>query len=208
MKWLLSFAGGAVMSLVVAGSGSPQANLVAGDPGFRSFLAGFEEGTRRFINGDAALWKQHVSRRDDVTIMGGFGGYEKGWSEVGPRYDWAATRFRESGATLTVDYLGSAVIGDLAYTVSIERSEAHLVGQDRSASMALRVTHVFVKENGDWKLVHRHADHLVEKAEPPSLLAQRDASFTRRRRKRPCRRRREGHPGCRQGTYRSHRFCW
>ena len=59
---------------------------------FRTFLRQFEEGTNRFINGDATLWKQHVSQRDDATIMGGFGGYGQG-KEVGPRYDWAAAQF-------------------------------------------------------------------------------------------------------------------
>ena len=36
---------------------------------------------------------------DDVMIMGAWGAYEKGWAEVGPRYDWAAARFTDSGAT-------------------------------------------------------------------------------------------------------------
>lgn len=56
---------------------------------FRLFLRDFEDSARRFINGDAERWKHHASHRDDVTILGGFGGYEKGWQEVGPRYEWA-----------------------------------------------------------------------------------------------------------------------
>jgi ketosteroid isomerase-like protein len=141
-----------------------------GDSSLRSFLPRFEEGTSRFINGDNTLWKQNASRRDDVTIMGGWGGHAKGWDKVDPWYDWAAARFREGGAKVKVEYISSAVSGDLAYTVAIERSEALVVGQEKPAPMALRVTHVFRKENGGWKLVHRHADPLIDKTSPATVL--------------------------------------
>ena len=89
---------------------------------------------------------------------------------AGPRYDWAATRFRESGAKVKVEYLSSDVSGDLAYTVAIERSEVRLSDQDKPATMALRVTHVMRKENGVWKLVHRHADPITVKTAPATVL--------------------------------------
>ena len=145
--------------------------VTAGDDAsaFKAFLREFEAGTERFINGDATVWKQHVSQRDDATIMGGFGGYERG-KEVGPRYEWAAAQFRPSGAVLKVEHLTSAVSGDLAYTVTIERSQVLVAGQTAPMPMALRVSHVFRKENGVWKLLHRHADHLVEKAPPAAVL--------------------------------------
>ena len=38
------------------------------DSSFRTFLTEWEKAQSRFINGDPALWKQHASRRDDVTI--------------------------------------------------------------------------------------------------------------------------------------------
>ena len=36
--------------------------------------------------------------------------------------------------------------------------------------MALRVTHVFRKEDGAWKLVHRQADPLIDKTAPATVL--------------------------------------
>jgi ketosteroid isomerase-like protein len=150
---------------------TPAAPVMATDEAseFQAFLRQFDEGTNRFVNGDATVWKQHVSGRDDATIMGGFGGYERG-KEVAPRYDWAAAQFRPSGAVLSVERLASAVSGDLAYTVTIERSRALVAGQTAPAPMALRVTHVFRKEDGQWKLLHRHADHLVERVAPAGVL--------------------------------------
>jgi ketosteroid isomerase-like protein len=162
---------GLLLSILAAGSALPQGPAAAGDdPNLRAFLPRFEEGISRFINGDPTLWKQNASRRDDVTIMGAWGAYEKGWNEVGPRYDWAAARFRPNGAKVKVEYLSSGVSGDLAYTVAIERSEVGLVDRDKPAPMPLRVTHIFRREEGSWKLVHRHADPLIGKTAPATVL--------------------------------------
>ena len=170
MKSILCVLAGAAMSCVVTGQAWSQPAHSMSDSGFRTFLRQFEDGIRRFVNGDAQLWKHHASQRDDVTIMGGWGAYEKGWKEVAARYDWAAARFRNSGAVPTFDYLASGSSGNLAYTVTIERSEVHVVGQDTPASMPLRVTHIFRREHDEWKLIHRHADALMDKTAPAAVL--------------------------------------
>ena len=138
---------------------------------FAEFLPHFERGIERFLNGDATLWKSNASHDADGTIMGAWGDYEKGWTELEPRYDWAAARFEESGATVQFQYLSSDVSGDLAYTVAIERSTVRLVGQKEPAAMSLRVTHLFRREQGEWKLVHRHADPLMSKTSPDTVLS-------------------------------------
>jgi ketosteroid isomerase-like protein len=169
-KVILSCCAGVVLTVVVTSTASPQATTGASDAPFDRFLRQFEEGLRRFVNGDPATWKQHASRRADATIMGAWGAYEKGWAEVEGRYDWAAARFKQSGAAPQFEYLASGVSGDLAYTVAIERSEARVSGTERVAPMVLRVTHVFRKEDGAWKLVHRHADPLIDKTAPTAVL--------------------------------------
>ena len=65
-------------SLFAAGAAASNRSVVQ-DPSLRQFLEKFEEGTRRFINGDTALWMENVSRRGDVMIMGAWGDHEKGW---------------------------------------------------------------------------------------------------------------------------------
>lgn len=142
----------------------------ASDPGFQSFLPRFEQGINNFLNGDPTLWKQNVSKRDDTMIMGAWGAYEKGWKEVDARYDWAAARFKPNGAKVAIEYLSCAVNADLAYIVAIERSEVHLVDQVKASPMALRSNHIFRKEDGDWKLVLRHADPLMSKSAPGAVL--------------------------------------
>ena len=51
-----------------------------------------------------------------------------------------------------------------------ERSAVRLADTPATAPMTLRVTYVFRKEDGRWKLLHRHADPLVETAAPGSVL--------------------------------------
>ena len=135
---------------------------------FRAFLPEWEKAQSCFISGDPTLWKQHASHREDVTILGGFGGYgEKGWDAVGARYDWAASQYKDGGATVKIEYLSVVVSGDLAFTVGIERQEGARVGDQQSPGRrALRATQVFRREDGAWKLLHRHADALLEKQVP------------------------------------------
>jgi hypothetical protein len=71
---------------------------------------------QRFINGDPTLWKKNVSQRDESIIIGGWGAYEQGWKDISSRYDWAAARFRKSGAKVTPEYLVTAASSDIAYT--------------------------------------------------------------------------------------------
>lgn len=175
MRYILRSFPATVLSLALS-SASLAAEFSALDPDFRSFLSRFEEGTRRFLDGDPIAWKENVSRNDDVVIMGAWGAYERGWPDVSSRYDWAASRFIKSGASLHVEYLSAASSGDLAYTTAIERSRARIVGQDQQAAMQLRVTHVFRRENGAWKLMLRHADPLLEKTAPDSVLRKTDAT--------------------------------
>jgi ketosteroid isomerase-like protein len=137
---------------------------------FDRFLRQFEDGIRHFVNGDATLWKANASHGDDVTIMGAWGAYESGWISAAARYDWAAARFTDSGAAPTFEYLASGVSGDLAYTVAIERSVARVAGEESPAAMALRVTHIFRREGETWKMIHRHADPLIDKATPASVI--------------------------------------
>ena len=152
----------------LARSQAPSAK--SSDPSWQAFLPKFEEALNRFVNGDATLWKQLASQNSDATIMGAWGAYEKGWKEVSARYDWASARLAKSGAKLNVEYLTTVVGADLAYIVTIERSEVRLVDQDKRSPMALRATQIFRKENGSWKLLHRHADPLIGKTAPATVL--------------------------------------
>jgi ketosteroid isomerase-like protein len=53
------------------------------------------------------------------------------------------------------------VSAELAYTVWIERQQARLGGGQAITPFTLRVTMIFRPEDGEWKIVHRHADPIT-----------------------------------------------
>jgi hypothetical protein len=49
---------------------------------------------KEFVKGNPTPFKEMCSHADDVTMVGGWGGFEKGWAaQVERRYDWASARF-------------------------------------------------------------------------------------------------------------------
>ncbi len=130
-----------------------------------------ETARHHYHAGNSAPFKALWSHVDDVTLLGAVGAYAKGWEQVGPRLDWVAAHFRE-GRGWSIEPLAMGMSGDLAYTVHIERSEMRVAGRDELRPMALRVTHIFRREEGAWKIIHRHADAIMEKIEATAVLQQ------------------------------------
>ena len=137
---------------------------------FHQTLEQVRTANQHFLAGDSAPYKGCWSHTDDVTIFGGWGAYEQGWEQVGPRLDWAAARFL--AGQRAIELLSMAMSGDLAYTVWIERGETRLVGSDELRPSGLRVTHIFRREEGAWKIIHRHADAIMEKIEATAVSRQ------------------------------------
>jgi hypothetical protein len=123
---------------------------------------------RQFATGDPTPYKACWSQADDVTIYGGWGAYERGWEQVEPRMDWAAARWRGGHTDFVPLAMGAS--GDLAYTVWIEQGDARLEGLDEFRPIALRVTHIYRREGERWKIIHRHADALIEKIATAAVL--------------------------------------
>ena len=109
------------------------------------------------LNGDPGPLINHWADRDDITVFGGWGRTEKGHKPVTDAMRWAGSRFTGADA-VDLEHLVIASSGDLAYTAGFERSQVSVDGGPRH-DMTLRVTHIYRRIDGAWKLVHRHADH-------------------------------------------------
>jgi ketosteroid isomerase-like protein len=59
---------------------------------------------------------------------------------------------------------------ELAYVLLIERDKVKIDGSEDIAPSALRVTMVFRPEDGEWKVVHRHADPITTPQQAESVI--------------------------------------
>ena len=140
----------AVLSLAPALSRSAPAGLTA-------FLATLDAAQLELQNGRPATFKALWSHRDDVTLSGGFGGpIEKGWDAVSRRLDWVGTQF--SNGTNRIERIVSNEAGDLGYVVQAEHLRFRVPGQSSESTRDYRVTMIFRREDGQWRLIHRQAD--------------------------------------------------
>lgn len=105
-------------------------------------------------NGAPSAWLEMWSRADPVTVFAALGPTAIGWDAVSRNFRWAASKFSR-GAEFTFDVVTAGVSGDLAYTAGYERSLVSIDGGPIRPN-TVRVTHIYRREDGEWKMVHRH----------------------------------------------------
>ena len=107
-------------------------------------------------NGDPDPMINSWANSDEITLFGAWGPIEKGHKAVTDTMRWIGSRF--TGADVVdVEHAVVASSGDLAYTVGFERTHVSVDGGPMR-DMVIRATHIYRSIDGDWKLVHRHAD--------------------------------------------------
>ena len=83
---LVAFAAGCDTPLLASGSAAVQGAKPA--EGFRAMLTAVDAAQLELQSGRPDAFKALWSRRDDITLSGGFGGtIEKGWDAIGRRPD-------------------------------------------------------------------------------------------------------------------------
>nr|WP_270108532.1 nuclear transport factor 2 family protein [Glycomyces luteolus]MDA1358727.1 nuclear transport factor 2 family protein [Glycomyces luteolus] len=104
--------------------------------------------------GDATARRAIWSRKNPVTVFGAWK-TAVGIAETDELFTYLEQHF--SGCTSHIyEIVAADVIGDMAYTVGFEHTQTTLDGTDRTYT--LRVTQVYRREAGEWKVVHRHGD--------------------------------------------------
>jgi ketosteroid isomerase-like protein len=115
------------------------------------------EAEQAFINGDPeprlAMW----STQDPVTVFGAMRS-DIGQEEVRGVFRWLASRFSNC-TDYRLELVAAGASGDLAYTLGYEYISFSMDGAPVEP-WTLRVTHLYRREDGEWKIVHRHADHV------------------------------------------------
>jgi len=137
-------------------------------PSFAAAVERLHAALARVADGDVSAIKALYSKGDDATSFYGWGGYEKGWDEVSRRWDWAGQQF--GGGMVRHQNVTTVETSALAYTTDIETFTVRMDGRDAPTQWSNRVTHVFRLEDGEWRLVHRHANRLEDQYKPSTRL--------------------------------------
>jgi ketosteroid isomerase-like protein len=124
----------------------------------------YHRALREMVRGNPEGYKKLCSRRDDVTWANPFGPPVRGWDAVSATLNRAASNFRD-GEGCEFENISMVITPELAYTVEIERARARVGGAAELVPVAIRVTSVFRREDGQWKVVHRHADPITTMAD-------------------------------------------
>ena len=126
------------------------------DEGLASAIRQVDEAVMTIRSGDPQPYIDCWADDPDVTLFGAWGPIELGHPALTRTFRWVGSRFTgHSGGAVENTVVHAS--GDLAYTVGFERgpvSADDLPEQE----MAIRVTHIYRRFRGEWKLVHRHAD--------------------------------------------------
>ena len=111
-------------------------------------------------NGDAGPRFEIWSTNEPVTVLGAWKA-ATGQQEVGELFRLLEDSFSDC-MSYAHDVVAADVTGDMAYTVGYEHTSASINGEPRTYT--LRVTQVYRREDGEWRVAHRHADTAPEES--------------------------------------------
>jgi ketosteroid isomerase-like protein len=125
---------------------------------------------REFLRGDSEPVKNLFSHREDVTLANPYGPPVRGFDEVAKSIEHAAS-LRRDGTFLGWQIVAKYVSAELAYVVQIEWAEAKIGAREDITPYAVRATMIFrPEEEGEWKVVHRHADPITTPQPAESVI--------------------------------------
>ncbi|MDQ6794314.1 MAG: nuclear transport factor 2 family protein [Chloroflexota bacterium] len=124
-------------------------------------------------HGDVAPRVEMWSHRDPVTVFGAVLS-ASGWDAILPIFQALASQF--SKGTYEYEVVAAGVSDDLAYIAGFEHTTA-AVGSGDPKPYHLRVTTIFRREDGQWKIVHRHADPMPGSDETQRQVARLDSQL-------------------------------
>jgi ketosteroid isomerase-like protein len=105
-------------------------------------------------NGDAAGRRALWSRNEPVSVLGAWRNAH-GQQELDELFESLAESFSDC-KSYRFELRAYDVFGDMAYTAGLEHISASIDGGPRTYT--LRATQVYRREDGEWKVAHRHGD--------------------------------------------------
>ncbi len=120
------------------------------------------------LKGNPEPVKKLCSHREDVTLANPHGPPVRGWEQVAAAIEHVAST-RRDGEFVDSEIVAKYATPELAYVVQIERLKAKVGGREDITPYSLRAT-MIRPEDGEWKVVHRHADPITTAQPAESVL--------------------------------------
>ena len=109
---------------------------------------------RAMHDGDPGPRRVIWSRNEPVSVLGAWRNAQ-GQREIDELFQLLGDTFSDC-TSYAFELQAYDVVGDMAYTAGLEHTSASVNGEPRTYS--LRATQVYRREDGAWKVAHRHAD--------------------------------------------------
>ena len=114
----------------------------------------FYTAINRMANGDPSQLTDIWSHSPTVTTMHPIGGREVGWDAVRESFEKVAQLASEGKVELRDQLI--RVAGDVAFEAGVEHGQLKLAG--KHVTIEHRVTNIYQREAGVWKLIYHHTD--------------------------------------------------
>lgn len=114
----------------------------------------FYAALNKMVKGNPQSLSDIWSHDSAVTTMHPSGGRQVGWKDVWETWDQTARVASEGQVKLQDQFI--RVVGDVAYEIGVENAGFTLAGQ--KVTDQVRVTNIYQKEDGTWKIIHHHSD--------------------------------------------------
>lgn len=138
------------------------------DQELTEFVRRAEEAAVAYVQGDVNHYLELVKHAEGFTLLPPRGGPASRHQERAAELRSWPSPFREGEARF--EHVETHAWGDTLILAMIERQHGR-VGDLPDQNLSLRVTHVYRRNGSNWRLVHRHADPLVQPMELPELNA-------------------------------------
>lgn len=126
---------------------------------FKEFMKQRAAAAAAYVNGEAGPLDKIITHEQPATFFSPKGDFQEGTSQVATVYKTDAGAFDE-GSESDFEILQMAASDGIAYWVGFQRATVRMKEKTEPVPFNLRVTEIFRREGGDWKMVHRHADVL------------------------------------------------
>lgn len=126
----------------------------------------FYAALNRMANGDNSTMADAWWHEATVTAMHPIGERTVGWDAVEGSFAQVASMSSDGAIALQDQTIH--VVGDMAYELGVESGSFKLGGH--AAKIDQRVTNVYRRQDGAWRLVHHHADISPSMIQVLSLL--------------------------------------